>query len=617
VVLLFAGCIVVLSRANQCTDQCDALYPTGLSIIFCGSDRVTYQTMSDAVSTNECYFSCSVSILYEGSCGCPNDCYSSLGQGICAGSSCSCSGGWGGLDCSLPAAGNPCGYHGKFISSGSKDNELSGLAYCDCDGGWTGTDCSSKELEIGNAPWVDIFDDSAEEYSKEDKYGDDHPIFDISRFSTIQLFVADKDLEYVLFPPNAYNQSYVKADFYYSKGDHREYMGEIGMKSKGAASRQKQKKSWSLKFNEFISGQDLYDMKKVGMKSGAEKYDAFGKNIIYSNLIRAVGGPVARHGFSLLYINGIYNGVYVIHEDIDDTFLQRRLQDDDGMGGMMKLGNSVHMGYYGSDLTYYQEKMNNFFFNETQPFYEASASKGSGKTEEDVLRDFVDFLSLWNSSYSTVAEFEKNVESYLDINLFLKFLMIETFVLDEDHLGYGNNYNIYHRSNNADKDLKDQRIMFYGDFDEMLDFKEYPNYPVWPFLYPESCTADILTYFTVNTHRDSDYDYFNPITTLIFQSEKLVEKYISYYKVFLEGIYGSNSPQQPSYRYSELTQFLYPWVAKDKIWQISFGMTADSFVLLSQQTINALNWRYRNVTAQIAEYERGMEKAIPISKLKI
>jgi hypothetical protein len=63
------------------------------------------------------------------------------------------------------------------------------------------------------------------------------------------------------------------------------------------------------------------------------------------------------------------------------------------------------------------------------------------------------------------------------------------------------------------------------------------------------------------------------------------DKYISYYRNFLDKIFGSNSVQQPTDRYAAAFQFILPWVRRDNLWRVSKGVTVDQFTEDAEFTI--------------------------------
>jgi spore coat protein CotH len=117
-----------------------------------------------------------------------------------------------------------------------------------------------------------------------------------------------------------------------------------------------QKKGWVLHFNEFVSGQKLFDIKKLGLKAGSTNDDTFLKIKLYVDMNRAVEAPTYRGSYALLYINNQFIGLYFMHEDIAPDFMDGRIHDDTGDGNLMKLYYNVHLQYFGPELEYYYTK---------------------------------------------------------------------------------------------------------------------------------------------------------------------------------------------------------------------------------------------------------------------
>eukprot|EP01040_Poterioochromonas_malhamensis_P007057 gene7057-7619_t len=569
--LFFLALIVIFYavevHGNDCASSCDVKYTGGMQITMCGIDKVTYSTTFDALDHDSCYLTCGVATFYEGVCGCPNNCHSELKQGSCSSGQCLCENGWGGEDCSLPIKGNSCGYHGKLITTDDKDSEFP-FAYCECDSGFTGTDCSSEKLDI------------------EDEYGDNHPLFNIERLSTIRIEMKEEDFITLLTPDHLYDNTYYPASFYWDNGKNRQTFTQIGIKLKGQGSRESQKKGFSIKFNEYISGQRIYDMKKIGLKPGYEPDDTFLKNILYNNMIRAIGGPVQRSSYALLYINQRFYGLMIMVEDYDDEFITRRLQDDDGQGNLIKLCYNVHLGYFGDNITYYQERSHTTKTGGNIYYYDAQSDN------TDLLWDeFVKLLTYFNTTTST-KDFEESINDVINIQQLIRHLVVENFLLAEDHFQSGNNYFLYQQHN---KDKKNQWIVFYTDFDSLFQFhynntinSDEPNQD-----------SNILSFYNTDIN---EYDDYNPLLDQLFQSNQYIQQYIDNYGIFMHKVFGSDSKQQPNDRFNRLFGFVANWVKRDRMWQLSNGKTYDEFVLLADQTMEHLTWRYQDVMNQLNSF---------------
>lgn len=266
---------------------------------------------------------------------------------------CSCKDSWGGNDCSLPATGNICSDHGTFHGADDSSNTIS-TNRCQCDPEFTGSNCQSPVFPYHAAPWGDLFPDG-KEYSSKDKYQDDHPVFNLSVLATIHLTMPTDSLLSQLYTYNTYTADYVNASITFDNGDAvQQRLDNVGVKIKGAYSRMDFKKGWSIKFNKFVSGQKLKGLKKIGLKPGGDEDDVHLKNGLYTALQRAMGVPTPRGSYALLYINSVFYGVFFMVEDVDDGFMEERVEGDDGSGDLFQMNQDVFLQYEGDNVTYYQ-----------------------------------------------------------------------------------------------------------------------------------------------------------------------------------------------------------------------------------------------------------------------
>ena len=562
-------------RANSCTQSCDELYPGGNAVTMCGTDGVTHSTHSDAFYDNDCYDLCGIMTYYEGPCNCPHNCYNELNQGSCVGgSSCECMPGWGGDDCSLPVKGNTCSLHGKVVTVDDKDSVFP-FEYCLCDEGFTGTDCSSAILTIGNTPWGNIFD--VKTYYDDD-YEDAHPVWNISVLATVRIEIAEEDYLYLLDPEYLYTEDYRPASIYFDNGHVQESYESVGLRVKGQGGRMDQKKGWAVKFNKFVSGQKLLDIEKLNFK-GCSEDDSFMKIQLATDMFKAMGMPSQRSSYALVYINNIFVGLYFMHEDISDHFVESRFAGD-GSGNLMQLYYNVHLGYYGPDDAYYRDKAYVNSLGYAMHYY-------SQECGNDDWTDFISWLEFINVTSDN--EFMDKVDKYVDTDTLLRLMAVESFLLASDNLASGNNIYIYHQTKD---DVEDQMCLFTYDFESVFSFTSDTNEP--------KQDPNIFTFFLT---LDDSYDDTNPLLYRLLLSDKYRDLYVQYMDTFLTSLFGTKSPQQPAERFAALFQFVLPWAARDKLWQLSYGITVERFVLVAEQTIANLPLRYQNVSAQLDAYK--------------
>lgn len=606
---LYVGlCIGVFG--NECTDACDVTYADdGMKVDFCGTDFVSHNS-NYAAFHSKCYDVCGVMVYYEGTCGCPNECSAVVGQGKCSEQNvCECSEGFGGYDCSLPISGNVCSSHGTLMDSGDALSFFP-FDYCVCDVGWTGTDCSSKMVIANNTPWGTLFDGII--YSSADTYGDDHPIWNVSTLATVRVELDNDDYINLLQPWNLYNETYAAATMHFDNGVTRETINNVGFRIKGMTSRMNQKKGWAMKFNEFVSGQKFFDMKKVGFKAGSASDDTLLKNMLYSDFMRAMGVPVQRSSYALLYINNIYAGVYIMQEDLDDDFVDRRVEDDSGKGNLYKLFYDVVLQYFGSDVAYYQDVCTMNALGECMHWYDQSSGDGE-------WTDLVSFLQFLNQSSD--AQFLESLDSRVEVPSLLKQMVVESFMLASDNMAQGANYYLYALQNQGqsqrklqgswEQDAQKWKVIEF-DFDECFSFNEETH------LQDDGLPLNVFDYFTF-ANMGPDYKERDPLLYRMLNIDQFNQTYKEYYHVFLEGVFSpfpdrsyslnlnmtvpraeSIQPKQPPVdRYKEYLQLILSWVKRDRLWQISFGISAEEFFADAVRTMTNLDRRYKDVGSQL------------------
>src|SRR5262249_31236557 len=90
----------------------------------------------------------------------------------------------------------------------------------------------------------------------------------------------------------------------------------IGIRSRGLASRSGVKPSLRLDFNRYTEGQQF-----LGLKSAILKNDvtdpSFMHERISMELFRRIGVPAPRETHAKLFINGVYSGLFTLVESVD------------------------------------------------------------------------------------------------------------------------------------------------------------------------------------------------------------------------------------------------------------------------------------------------------------
>ena len=177
----------------------------------------------------------------------------------------------------------------------------------------------------------------------------------------------------------------------------------------------------------------------------------------------------------------------------------------------------------------------------------------------------------------------------MDVSGLLRQMIVESFMLSEDNIASGNNFYLVHQTKPS---VCEQMLFVSFDFDNVFKFDKMTNEP-----YEE---PDILHFFlTLDKDPVKDFEQINPLLNRMLVMEKYVSKYMELYKTFLSETFGSKSKVQPSDRMESLLQFVLPWVERDKLWQLSYGVTVEDFILDAERAIANLPLRYQNISAQI------------------
>ncbi|MCP9747304.1 CotH kinase family protein [Lacihabitans sp. CS3-21] len=186
-----------------------------------------------------------------------------------------------------------------------------------------------------------------------------------------------------------------------------------------------------LKFDEFedahpeINDQRLYGFKELSFSAGV-KDNSLIREKVTADIFRMAGIPAAQTSFYKLYIDfgdGLkYCGIYAMVEVVDDTMLKTQLGEDAG--------------------NIYKPESN------FTSFSEATFEKKNNKTEAD-YSDVKGAITALNASNRTsdAAAWRTNLEKYMDMDQFVKWLAINTTLVNWDtYGGIAHNHYLYNHS---------------------------------------------------------------------------------------------------------------------------------------------------------------------------
>jgi len=166
--------------------------------------------------------------------------------------------------------------------------------------------------------------------------------YDPDVVQTVELDIAPSDVERMLaaLPERVY----VPGTF---RWNGREVQN-VGIRFKGDSSsrpEQRHKRSFLVKFSEYVAGQRFLGLRRVALDNGVQFGSLFSERLI-TDALRDVGVRAPRTSYARVSLNGEYQGVYVNVERIDRAYLRHRFDDADG--ALYK----VHRGGPGADLRF-------------------------------------------------------------------------------------------------------------------------------------------------------------------------------------------------------------------------------------------------------------------------
>ncbi len=197
---------------------------------------------------------------------------------------------------------------------------------------------------------------------------------------------------------------------------------------------------------------------------------AKGREVLAMSVFRAAGVPAPRTAFAevTLTVPGKYNkeyvGLYAVVENVDKAYLQDRFGTDKGL--LMKPFQVRSVDYFGDDW----ERYKGLYRPQSEP------------TREETKR-VVEFARLVNQAKDD--EFKKQIDSYLDVDEFLRFLAANALTANlESSFALGHNYHLYlHPKTNkfvflpGDLEFALANFLLMGTADQLMDLSLTHPYP--------------------------------------------------------------------------------------------------------------------------------------------
>ena len=198
-------------------------------------------------------------------------------------------------------------------------------------------------------------------------------------------------------------------------------LGDVGVRIKGESSRRTlmQKAAFKLKLDEYVAGQTLLGMKRITLNNMLSD-DTYMAECLAYHVWRAASLPAPRCNHAVVYVNGVYYGLYAHVESEDKAFLRRWFPSDDG----------------------------NLYEDGMADFVDGAASSFDLETNEteNNRADLIALISAVSSAGG--ASYLQDLDPVLDTSHFLRYSAMEAAVNQWDGYSYTyfepNNFRFYH-----------------------------------------------------------------------------------------------------------------------------------------------------------------------------
>jgi len=172
-------------------------------------------------------------------------------------------------------------------------------------------------------------------------------LFDPNTLQELRLTINTRDLRDLR--AKSENNTYYTADLQWRNIRVR----NAGVRSRGSASRNGIKLGLRVDLDRYVTGQKFLGLKSFILKNLWQDGSMMHERLAMSFFAR-MGQPASRESFCRLYINNEFQGLYVIVESVDNTFLTRSIGENKGYLYSYQIQGIFLGEYLGEDLEPYK-----------------------------------------------------------------------------------------------------------------------------------------------------------------------------------------------------------------------------------------------------------------------
>jgi len=366
-------------------------------------------------------------------------------------------------------------------------------------------------------------------------FPDDGQAFNDSIVPRIDIFIDPDTLDWIYENVESYQEFH--AIFIFDNGTIKDTVENIGFRLRGNTSRYSAKKSFKVSFNTFESGRKFYGIEKMNL-NGEHNDPSVIRSKLGWDLLRSFDIPAPRSNHVELYINNNYHGLYINVEHIDEEFIDKRFNNNDG--NLYKCLWPADLRYLGSNPDDYK------FMVGSRRAYDLKTN-----TQQDDYTGLASFIDVLNNTSD--EDFLCELEKIFNVFDYLKIIAVDVFMGNWDGYIYNkNNFYLYHNT-------------------ETQKF-EYINYDLDNTLGIDWIGRDwgVRDIYDWAQHGDE----LRPLYNRIMENQELRDQYSFYMNQLLTELLEEETYFQ---RIEEIRQMIYPYIPTDPFYPLDWGYTSQDF----------------------------------------
>ena len=366
-------------------------------------------------------------------------------------------------------------------------------------------------------------------------------LYDDSEVAVIEIEMDPLDLQWMY--ENVASDSIHPCTVLFQNAYIDETVYDVGIRLRGNTSRYAEKKSFKLSFNTFVQGREFYDVDKLNL-NGEHNDPSIIRSKLSWDFYQKLGMSAPRAAHAAIFINGVYHGLYISVEHIDDEFLSKRFTDDSG--NLWKCLWPADLAYLGDDPDLYK------LMSDDRRVYDLKSN-----TDEDDYTQLARLISMINNTPESVLP--ESLESIIRVPEVLHYLAMNVLAGSwDDYWFLMNNYYLYHEPSLG---------MFH-----------------WiPYDYDNTFSVD---WFGIDWAQIDPYDFatieetqggtpgFRPLVERIIEVPQYRDLYSHFMEFFLDEVFRLDNWDDSLERMKET---ITPWAEADTFRTLDYGFTVEDF----------------------------------------